>query len=151
MRRGIAIPEDAKDLINKASKIVKRVKLTPKNMDSFEECEIIADLMDDEMVMQIDDEDLRGLIQKMRRMHLEVRRINYAAYIDTAREIFGRIADRSSVLQYHQAEQLVERISDEDINKIKDPELRETLFCLRHIHDNIAEKKANVIRRIKLY
>lgn len=111
----------------------------------------MADLMDDEMLKQIDDEDLRGLIQQMRKMHLEVRRINYAAYIDTAKEIFGRIADRSSVLQYHQAEQLVKRISDEDISRIKDPELRETLFSLRHINDDIAEKKANVIRRIKLH
>jgi hypothetical protein len=120
-------------------------------VDTYEECEIMADLMDDEMLKQIDDEDLRGLIQQMRKMHLEVRRTNYMAYIDTAREIFGRIADRSSVLQYHQVEQLVKRISDENINRIKDPELRETLFRLRHIHDNIAEKKANVIRRMKLH
>lgn len=147
----IAIPEDADDLINKASDIVKGIKLTPKNVDSYEECEIMADLMDDDMLKQIDDEDLRGLIQKMRRMHLEVRRFNYTTYLDTAREIFGRIADRSSILQYHQAEQLVKRISEEDICKIKDPELRETLLRLRHVHDNIAEKKANVIRRMKLY
>ena len=45
-------------------------------MDSYEDCEIMADLMDDEMLKQIDDEDLRGLIQQMRKMHLEVRRIN---------------------------------------------------------------------------
>lgn len=138
-------------MINRASKIVKGIKLTPKNMDSYEDCEIMADLMDDEMLKQIDDEDLRGLIQQMRKMHLEVRRINYKVYIDTAREIFGRIANRSSVLQYHQAEQLVKRISEEDIGGVKDPELRETLFRLKHIHDNIAEKKANVIRRMKLY
>jgi hypothetical protein len=120
-------------------------------VDSYEECEIIADLMDDEMVKQIDDEDLRELIQQMRRMYLEVRRINYTAYIATAKEIFGRIANRSSVLQYHQVEQLVKRISEEDISRIKDPKLRETLFHLKHVHDNIAEKKASVIRRMKLY
>jgi hypothetical protein len=120
-------------------------------MDAYEECEIMADLIDDDMVKLMDDEDLRGLIQQMRKVHLEVRRINYTAYMNTAREIFGRISNRSSVLKYHQAEQLAKRISEEDIGRIKDPELRETLFCLKHIHDNIAEKKAKVIRRMKLY
>lgn len=48
------MPEDA---IRKATEIIREVKLTPQNVEEYEECEIISDLMDDEMLKHVEDEE----------------------------------------------------------------------------------------------
>ncbi|MBM5804563.1 MAG: hypothetical protein FJZ49_00590 [Candidatus Verstraetearchaeota archaeon] len=142
------MPEDA---IRRAAEIITEVKLTPQDVEAYERCEIISDLMDDEMLRQVDDEELRKILQEMRRLHVEVRRMNYAAYIDVAKELFGKIPDKRYVLKYHELEGLCKKIGEQEIRRIKDANVRGTLVKVKHIHDDIANKKANVIRRIKLY
>lgn len=82
---------------------------------------------------------------------MEVRRMNYVAYIDMAKKLFGKIPDKRYVLKYHELEKLSKKISEQDIRQIKDANVRDTLVKVKHIHDDIANKKANVIRRIRLY
>jgi hypothetical protein len=68
-----------------------------------------------------------------------------------ARELFRKIPDENYILRYHEVEQLSRRIREQEIMQIKDVKLRETLERLKHIHDDIAIKKANIIRRMNLY
>ena len=138
-------------LIMQVSKIAKKIELRPDNIDSYENCEVMADLMDEPLVKEIQDEGLRKLIVEMRKLHREVRRANYPVYIETAKEIFDRISNRSYVIDYHRAEQLVKEIPEAAIQQIAEPTLRETLLRLKHIHNNIAEKKATVLRSMKLH
>jgi hypothetical protein len=141
------MPEDA---IKKATKIINEVRLTPQDVEAYERCEIISDLMDEDMLKQVDDEELRKILLKMRRMHMKVRRMNYAAYIHTARELFEKIPNKNYVLKYHELEQLSKEISEQDIKCIKDANIRKTLKKVKHVHDEIANKKADVIRRIRM-
>jgi len=136
--------------VEKAMKIISELRLTPKNINQYEECEIISDLLDGELLRYMTDEELRKIIQKMRDLHVEVRRMNYAAYIDMAKELFRKIPNRHYVLEYHELEQLSKKISDSEVKKIKEKNIREILDKVKHIHDNIDEKKVNVIRRIKM-
>lgn len=138
------------ELLQKATKIINEVKLTPQDVEAYERCEIISDLMDDEMLKQVDDEELREILQEMRRMHVEVRRMNYAAYIHMAKELFEKIPNKSYVLKYHELEQLSKEIGEQEIKRIKDVNARETLKKVKHVHDEIANKKADVIRRIRM-
>lgn len=134
-----------------AKKIVSELKLTPEDVDKYEECEIICDLIDREALREIEDEELRRILARMRALHAEVRKANYPAYAEAAKSLFDKLPNKNCVLKYHALEGLSREISDEEIRRIKDESLRYTLAKVKHVHDNIAEKKANVIRRIKLY
>lgn len=134
-----------------AERIIKEIKLTPENIDAYENCEIITDMMDEDVLNEINDQDFRKLLQDTRRLHSEVRRMNYPVYINMARELFEKIPDENYILRYHEVEQLSKRIKEQEIMQIKDVKLRETLERLKHIHDDIAIKKANIIRKMKLY
>jgi len=134
-----------------AERIIKEIKLTPENVDAYEDCEVIADLMNEDVLNEINDQDFRKLLQDMRRLHSEVRRMNYPVYVNIARELFEKIPDKNYILRYHEVEQLSRRIREQEIMQIKDAKLRETLERLKHIHDDIAIKKANIIRRMNLY
>ena len=147
----IIVMSETGNPIEIAERIINEIKLTPENIDAYEDCEIITDLMDNDVLDEIDDQDFRRLLEDMRRLHSEVRRINYTVYINMARELFGKIPDKNCILRYHEVEQLSKRITEQEIMQIKDVRLRETLKRLKHIHDDIATKKANIIRRMNLH
>jgi len=143
--------ESEKPVVKAAAKIINELRLTPEEIEKYEECEIISDLMDEETLKSIDDEVLRKIILQMRTLHLEVRRMNYAAYIEMAKSLFGKIPNRNYVLKYHELEELSKKLNGDEIKKIREENVRDTLLNIKHVHNNIAEKKANVIRRIKMY
>jgi len=147
----IIIMPETENPLETAKRIIEEIKLTPENIDAYEDCEIITDLIDEDILNQINDQDFRKLLHNMRRLHSEVRRMNYPAYISMARELFRKIPDKNHILRYHEVEQLSKRIREQEIMQIKDVKLRETLERLKHIHDDIAIKKANIIRRMNLY
>ena len=135
----------------KATKIINELKLTPKSVEEYEDCEIISDLMDDEMMKHIEDEEFRRVLWEIRRLHVEVRRMNYAAYIDMAKELLGKIPDMRYVLRYHELERLSKKINEDEIGQVRDANIRDTLVKVVHIHDDIVNKKANVLKMIRLH
>lgn len=68
----IIMPETGNPL-ETAERIIKEIKLSPENIGAYEDCEIITDLMDEDMLNQINDQDFRRLLHDMRRLHSEVR------------------------------------------------------------------------------
>jgi hypothetical protein len=141
----------SEDAIRKATKIINELKLTPKSVEEYEDCEIISDLMDDEMMKHIEDEEFRRVLWEIRRLHVEVRRMNYAAYIDMAKELLGKIPDMRYVLRYHELERLSKKINENEIGQVRDANVRDTLVKVVHIHDDIVNKKANVLKMIRLH
>lgn len=143
--------EPSENNVYKINKIIVEIGLTPKNIMQYEECEIITDLMDEDIINKVSDLQFRTLLKKMRALHEEIRKMNYEAYIRTAEEIYQRIPNKEDVLKYHDAEQISKILTDDDLIHIEDNRLRDTIRSLQHVHDNIAEKKANVITRMNLY
>lgn len=143
--------ESEKQFMKSAVKIINELKLTLEEIEKYEDCEIISDLLDDENVKSIDDETLRKILIKMRDLHSEVRRNNYAAYTNMAKSLFEEIPNKTYILKYHTLEGLSNKISDNEIKQIKEKNIQNIIVKVKHIHDNIAEKKANVIRQIKIY
>jgi hypothetical protein len=143
--------EISENNINKINGIIEEIGLTPTNIMQYEECEIITDLMDDDIVNEVTDQQFRILLKKMRALHEEIRKMNYDEYIRTAVDIYQRIPNKEDVLKYHDAEQISKLLTDTDLTRIQDNQLRNTIRALQHVHDNIAEKKANVIKRMNLY
>ena len=88
--------------VKSAIKIIDELTLTAEDIEKYEECEIISDLMDGEILRSIDDETLRKILVKMRALHSEVRRMNYPAYIDMTKSLFEKIPKKNYVLKYHE-------------------------------------------------
>ena len=143
--------ESSENNLNLIENIILEIGLTTDNVLKYEECEIIVDLMDDDIINEVEDEAFRNILRQMRVLHLEVRKMNINEYMRTAKEIFQRIPNTEYVLKYHEAEQISKMFTDEDVAQIGSEHLRETIQSLRHVHDNISEKKANVMKRMNLY
>jgi hypothetical protein len=137
--------------LDRITKIIVAIGLTPKNIMHYEECEIITDLMDVDIINEVPDPELGAILKRMRVLHEDIRKMNHAEFIRTATELFQRIPKKEYVLKYHDAEQISKLLPDEDVIHIKDEQLRETIQSLKHVHNHIAEKKANVIKRMNLY
>jgi len=73
--------------------------------------------------------------------------MNYAAYIQTAKELFERIPKKSYVLKYHELEQLSKEVGEQEIKLMKDLNVRETLKKVKHVHDDIAKKKGRYYQK----
>ena len=139
-----------KAAVAKLIEIIEEIGLTPESVDAYEDCEIIADLMDESTIAKVNDAHLRSTLMEMRRLHADIRLMNQPAYIDKAAELFGKIPKCKHVLKYHEAEQLCKSLGEQDLMGISDPVLRATLRSLSHVHDVISEKKANVLRQVRL-
>jgi DNA-binding TFAR19-related protein (PDSD5 family) len=57
--------ESEKQLVKSAVEIIDEIKLTPNDIEKYEECEIISDLLDEEILRSIDDEELRTILVRI--------------------------------------------------------------------------------------
>ncbi len=138
-------------MVEKAVRIIREIELAPEDVEKYENCEIISDLLNNEMLGLIEDLDLRKVIRQMRNLHREIRKENYRGYVHTTKELFGKILRADYVLRYHQLEQLSNKLNDSEIKKIRDKKIREVLQKVKHVHENIADKKANLIKKMNIY
>ncbi|MFQ5711660.1 MAG: hypothetical protein ACE5GD_07770 [Candidatus Geothermarchaeales archaeon] len=137
-------------LVDRAVKLIRAIGLAEGDVDRFENCEMISDMVTEDMLELVDDRGLVETIKRMRDLHAHIRRANYEVYIEMAKKLFAEIGDRDNVLKYHELEQICQRIRDETLESIDDENLRKTLISVKRIHDNIAERKAELIRRMPL-
>lgn len=139
-----------RDRLDRLRTIVDEIGLTPENIMEFEECEIVSDLMEEGAVLSLEDEELRGTILEMRRLHEGIRKSNHAEYQRLAEELFSKLGRREWALKYHEAEGLARSLSEGEVARLGDEGLRRAYAALRHVHDGVAQKKAAVIARMSL-
>jgi len=134
--------------IKKCKKMVARIGIRTEQVQAYEDCERISDIICDDIVELIDDADLQDTIKKMRRLHAEIRAEHAAPFIKKAKELYGRLPDSKSVLTYHQVEQLLEKVDDAAIAG-EEPEMRDLLGAIKHVHDKgHAARKAEIFGEI---
>lgn len=146
-----AITKDKKknEIIRKCTKMVKKIGVSTEQVQVYEDCERISDMLCDDIVKVIDDAELRNTIKRMRRLHAKIR-VQYAApFIGKAKDLFKKLPNDKSVLTYHEIEQLLEKVDDEEIIKIEEPGMRALLDAIKHAHDKgHAERKAEIFEEI---
>ncbi|MDP2660902.1 MAG: hypothetical protein Q8R28_09260 [Dehalococcoidia bacterium] len=148
------IKKGAEAVLKRAANTVEELGLTPENMDLFEDCEFICDLITPQASLSATAPDIWETAQWVRLLHMELSGGKNQAYAEAARDIFAKLPGNGNakeiITTYHQLEQLHRHVSEESLASIADARVRDTILALRHIHDNPDERRAKIVERYKL-
>jgi len=136
-------------ILERCEAMAREIGITKDQVQEYEDCERISDILGDDIVRLIDDVELRTTIIKMRRLHRKIRAQHSAPFISKAKDLYGKLPAMEHVLAYHCLEQLLEKIDDSSIEAITDPEMRALMSSIKHVHDKgYAERKAQIFHEI---
>lgn len=135
--------------IERCIEVAKEIGMTVDLVQAYEDCERVSDLMCDEVLSAVEDPDLRNVIIEMRALHYKVRERYFRSYARKAEELFCRLPSKANVLKYHEMEELLSGMSDEEIGEVPDVTMRETLLKIKHVHDKgHSERKVQIFSEI---
>uniref|UniRef100_A0A7C3J3I3 Uncharacterized protein n=1 Tax=Candidatus Methanomethylicus mesodigestus TaxID=1867258 RepID=A0A7C3J3I3_9CREN len=137
------------ETIERCIEFAKEIRMTADLVQAYEDCERVSDLICDEALSTVEDPDLRNVIREMRALHYKVREKYFRSYARKAEELFCRIPSKANVLKYHEIEELLNGVSDEEIERVSDGSMREILLKIKHVHDKgHSERKLQILSEI---
>ena len=140
-------------VLNRAIAIVRELGVTAENVQSFEDGERICGLIASKLAAG-EDEEVRQIADWVMALHKR----NYAershAYVAAARDVIAKFpakgAPRDVITTWHQLEQLCRELTDEDISSVEDAATRNGIQAVRHVHDDLKERRIEFIKRYHL-
>lgn len=135
-------------VIRRAHEIIERLNLTPENVELFEDCERISHAVVSYSFPSFEVRDILDTCTWVHRLHEPVYRSRFPKYLDAAGDVFNRLPvkgdAKEAITEYHQLEQLLNEIGDEELASITDGNVRQTLEAVRVVHDNNLAKKTKL-------
>ena len=141
-------------VLRQAVAIVKELGLTAKNVDDYEDTEIISRLIAPFGSME---DDVYQTAVWVSNLHVGIRHLDwgerYQAHVRAFRDIFSRLPAQGEpkhiATTYHQLEQLSRELDDADLTSL-DYETRETLQAVNHVHKGLEVKVVRLKQRYGL-
>lgn len=146
------ITQGKEAVLKRTTEIVKELALTAKNASDYEDTEIISGII---APFDTRDEDVYQAVVWISSLHMAVPRWKEQseAFVRAFRDIFSRLPVQEEpkhvVTIYHQLEQFIRELDDSDLASL-DPETREAMQAMRHVHDDIEAKVAGMKERYGL-
>jgi len=142
------IKQGKEAVLRRAMEIVKELDLTAKNVDNYEDTEQISRLI--APFGSIED-NVYQTAAWVGALHMSQHNLNreeqYQAHVRAFRDIFSRLPVQGEpkhiVTTYHQLEQLSQELNDADPASL-DPEIKEILQAVDHVHDDLAARMARL-------
>lgn len=142
------INEGKQAILKRAREIITKLNLTHNNVELFEDCERIAHEVVAFSYPSIEDNEIISISKWIHNLHEPIFKKRFQNYLDAAKDVFGKlpinINTKEAITMYHQLEQLVKEIDDEDLKSLMDTNFKETLIAVKNIHNN------NLIKRMRL-
>ncbi len=139
-------------VLKRTTEVVKELALTAGNANDYEDTEIIASIV---APLDTGDEDVYQAVVWISSLHMAVPswKEQSEAVVRAFRDIFSRLPvqgePRHVVTIYHQLEQFIRELDDSDLASL-DPETREAMQAMRHVHDDLEAKVAGMKQRYGL-
>ncbi len=138
----------------RAVAIVKELGITAQNADDYEDTERISRLI---APFGASEDDVYPTAAWVSGLHMGLRQLDraqrYQAHVRAFRDIFSRLPAQGEpkhiATTYHQLEQLNRELDDADITSL-DPETKEALQAINHVHDDVEAKVARLKKRYSL-
>lgn len=148
------IKQGKEAVLRRAMEIVKELDLTAKNVDNYEDTEQISRLI--APFGSIED-NVYQTAAWVGTLHMSQRNRNreehYQAHVRAFRDIFSRLPVQGEpkhiVTTYHQLEELGQELNDADPASL-DPETKEILQAVIHVHDDLAARVTGLKQRYGL-
>jgi len=150
---GHYIEQGHKAVLNRVIAIIEQMGVTADNVQRFEDGERIGGLIASKLAAG-EDEEVRQIAEWVRELHKR----NYAdrsqSYAAAARDVFAKFrangAPRDIITTWHQIEQLCRKLTVEDISSVEDAAIRDAFLAVRHVHDDLKERRVEFMKRYHL-
>ncbi|MDZ4342049.1 MAG: hypothetical protein U1E51_06375 [Candidatus Binatia bacterium] len=150
---GPYIEQGRKAVLNRVIAIIKEMGVTAENAQRFEDGERICGLIASKLASG-EDEEVRQIAKWVMALHKRTYAKKSEAYAAAARDVFAKFpakgAARDIITTWHQLEQLCRELSEEDISSVEDAAVRDAFLAVRHVHDDLKERRIEFMKRYHL-
>lgn len=140
---------DPPDSLKKSIDLARKLRISPKDVQKFEDCERVTDMLQEEHIDAIKDQGLQRTVRLMKREHGGIRAQHSEPFVKKAESLFRLLPRYDAVIDYHMLEQELEGVDDAEIDRLTDPGLKKLLLSVKHVHDkNHGKRKAKIFKEI---
>ena len=125
---------------DKVLRVIGEMDLKPSEIELLEDCEMVTNLIIGQVLEMMEDPEMRKDVLWLQEQHIKPNRKRWTRIVELTESLWEKTGGGGRVKKYHSIEELCREISDEDIRSIADPEIRETVVKIRHIHDDPLER-----------
>lgn len=117
-------------------RVIDEMDLKPSGVELLEDCEMVTNLIIGQVLEMMENPEMRKDVLWLQSQHVKPNKKRWTNIVELTESLWERAGGGDRVKAYHSIEAACREISDEDIQSIADPEIRETVTKIRHIHDN---------------
>ena len=128
-------------------KTIKEIELKPDEVELLEDCESVTNIIIGQVLELIQDPEMREDILWLQGQHKKANTKRWGNIVELTETLFKEAGGSKRVKRYHEIEAPCREVSMEEIHSIDDPEVRETVLKIRHIHDNMLERMTRTISK----
>jgi len=132
--------------LRKCVDLAKKLGIPAQDVQKFEDCERVTDMLQEEHIDAIRDAELQRVVRLMKREHKGIRAQHSEPFVKKAESLYGLLPSYDAVIDYHMLEQELESVDDATIDRVDDPGLKKLLLSVKHVHD-----KGHGKRKTKIY
>ncbi|MEM1994468.1 MAG: hypothetical protein QXW32_03195 [Nitrososphaerales archaeon] len=140
-------------VVKRALEIVKQLKISRENVDLFEDCERISYEVVAHSSPSSEESKILETCRWIHRLHEPIYRNWFPRYLNAAKDVFAKLPVEGDVKEvvtaYHQLEQLVKEIGDEELASLEEG-VREALKAVKNVHENNLAKRTKLKERYSL-
>jgi hypothetical protein len=117
-------------------RVIDEMGLNPTEVELLEDCEMVTNLIIGQVLDMMGSEEMREDVLWLQAQHVKPNKKKWTNIVELTEDLWEKAGGGVRVKAYHSIEAACREISDEEIRSIADPEVRETVTKIRHIHDN---------------
>ena len=121
-------------------RVIEEMGLEPSEVELLEDCEMVTNLIIGQVLEMMESPAMRKDVLWLQAQHVKPNRKRWTNIVELTEGLWEKAGGGDRVKAYHSIEASCREISDEDIQSIADPVVRETVIKIRHIHDNPLER-----------
>ena len=133
-----------KELSNEILGIINEMNLKPSEVEHLEDCEMVTNIIIGEVLEMFDSPQMREEILWLQHEHRIANKQRWTNIVKLTKKLWAEAGGGERVKRYHTIEASCKEITEEEIASIQDPEARETIRKIKHIHDNPLERITKV-------
>jgi hypothetical protein len=121
---------------DKILRVIEEMGLEPTEVELLEDCEMVTNLIIGQVLEMMESPEMRKNVLWLQAQHVKPNRKRWTNIVELTEDLWKKAGGGDRVKAYHSIEASCREISDEDIQSITDPQVRETVTKIRHIHEN---------------
>ena len=125
---------------DKILRVIDEMGLKPSEVELLEDCEMVTNLIIGQVLEMMENHEMRKDVLWLQEQHIKPNRKRWTNIIELTAGLWEKAGGGDRVKKYHSIEASCREVSNEDIQSIADPLVRETVMKIRHIHDSPLER-----------